>query len=79
LGWPVLRRGEFKKAYAAFVRQMKMYVGDMVKELKDPNFVYYFDYNPIVGDPYGEDWHPTNEFHAAMAEEIAPFIQKSGF
>ncbi|MFY0527043.1 SGNH/GDSL hydrolase family protein [Archangium gephyra] len=100
---------EFKKAYAAFVRQlreyyprakivcsvgpmmndnyppgrehwtkMKTYVRDMVTDLGDPN-VHYFAYTPIVGDPYGEDWHPTNESHAEMAKEIAPFIQGLGF
>jgi lysophospholipase L1-like esterase len=58
--------------------KMKTYVRDMVTALGDPN-VHYFAYTPIVGDPYGEDWHPTNESHAEMAEEIAPFIRSLGF
>jgi lysophospholipase L1-like esterase len=59
--------------------KMKEYVGEMVTELGDPDYVHYFEYTPIVGDPYGEDWHPTAESHQKMADEIAPFIEGLGF
>ncbi|MFL5344215.1 MAG: GDSL-type esterase/lipase family protein [Hyalangium sp.] len=58
--------------------KMKRWVHAMVDESGIPN-VHYFEYTPIVGDPYGEDWHPTAESHQKMAEEIAPFIESLGF
>lgn len=58
--------------------KMKTWVKAMVTELELSN-VYYFEYTPIVGDPYGEDWHPTAESHQKMADEIAPFIAELGF
>ncbi|PTL75509.1 SGNH/GDSL hydrolase family protein [Vitiosangium sp. GDMCC 1.1324] len=55
--------------------KMQTWVSEMVAFLEDPN-VYYFAYTPIVGDPYGEDWHPTAESHAQMAQELSDFIEK---
>jgi lysophospholipase L1-like esterase len=60
--------------------KMQEYVSEMVASLKSeiPN-VHYFAYTPVVSDPYGEDWHPTAEAHAKMADELAPFLLELGF
>ncbi|MFE8604118.1 SGNH/GDSL hydrolase family protein [Archangium violaceum] len=58
--------------------KMREYAREMVESLDDEN-VIYFAYTPIVGDPYGEDWHPTNESHAKMAEELTPTLKELGF
>ena len=55
---------------------IQRYVSELVQELNasGDSSVYYFAYTPIVADPYGEDWHPTAEVHARMADELATFI-----
>jgi lysophospholipase L1-like esterase len=60
---------------------IQTYVSDMVASLHeegDTN-VYYFAYTPILSDPYGEDWHPTAEVHAVMAEELSTFLEQHVF
>ncbi|MGZ3459890.1 MAG: GDSL-type esterase/lipase family protein, partial [Archangium sp.] len=55
-------------------------VHEMVQSINDsgdPN-VYYFDFLPLTGDAYGEDWHPTAEAHAKMADELSTFLQGHG-
>jgi hypothetical protein len=57
---------------------IKGYVSSMVDELKlDDPHVYYFDHSPLA-EPYGEDWHPTAEAHAQMAESLATFLDRIG-
>jgi lysophospholipase L1-like esterase len=59
---------------------MQKYVSEMVESVRasgDSN-VYYFAYTPIVGDPYGEDWHPTAKSHALMAKELSAFLERNG-
>ncbi|ATB30029.1 SGNH/GDSL hydrolase family protein [Melittangium boletus] len=58
--------------------KMQEYVSTMVASLGDAG-VHYFAYTPIQGDPYGEDWHPTANGHAAMAAEIGTFIEGLGW
>ncbi|WNG42820.1 SGNH/GDSL hydrolase family protein [Archangium minus] len=57
--------------------KMQEYVSEMVKELGDTN-VLYFPHTPLAVDPYGEDWHPTAENHAAMANALSDFIDQHG-
>jgi lysophospholipase L1-like esterase len=61
--------------------KMHTWAEAMVTELQADGVpdVYYFQYEPIIGDPYGEDWHPTAESHQKMADEIAPFLESLGF
>lgn len=59
---------------------IKRYVSEMVTSVNnagDTN-VHYFAHAPITQDPYGEDWHPTAEAHAQMAEEMAGFLEPLG-
>lgn len=59
--------------------KMKTYVHDMVTAVNaagDAN-VYYFEYTPIMRDPYGEDWHPTAESHAQMAKELGDYLSRT--
>jgi lysophospholipase L1-like esterase len=60
--------------------KMQDYVGDMVKSVRaaGDTEVYYFAYNPVASDPYGEDWHPTAEVHQQMARELEAFLRKKG-
>lgn len=60
--------------------KMQQYVSEMVESVRasGDTSVHYFAYTPIVGDPYGEDWHPTAENHAKMAEELSPFLEGLG-
>lgn len=58
---------------------IQQYVSDMVKDINtyDPE-VYYYPYEPILSDPYGEDWHPTAEGHAQMAQELIDYLHTLG-
>jgi lysophospholipase L1-like esterase len=55
--------------------RIKKNVSEMVAELGDPH-VRYFEYEPIVSDPYGEDWHPTAAGHQQMAKEMGKFFRE---
>lgn len=39
------------------------------------NRVHSFEFNPVTGPPYGEDWHPTIVSHQNMADDIIPFLE----
>ncbi|QRK10951.1 acetyl xylan esterase [Archangium violaceum] len=55
------------------------YISEMVKSLGDPNVLYFaYDTASIPSDTYGEDWHPTAEGHAAMADQLSTFIEQHG-
>ncbi|WNG19206.1 GDSL-type esterase/lipase family protein [Cystobacter fuscus] len=55
---------------------IQKFVSEMVDSLREEgdSKVYYFAYTPVMTDPYGEDWHPTAEVHAAMAKELGAFL-----
>ena len=55
--------------------KIQEWVRQMVTSLGDPQ-VYYFAYEPILADPYGEDWHPTAEGHQQMATEMGKFLRE---
>ena len=60
---------------------IQKYVSEMVETVRssgDTN-VHYFPYIPILSDPYGEDWHPTAEGHAQMAQEMGDYLHTLGF
>ncbi|MFY0562545.1 GDSL-type esterase/lipase family protein [Archangium lansingense] len=61
--------------------KMQRYTRETVEGLQaeGKSNVHYFAYTPIVSDPYGEDWHPTNEAHAKMADELAVRLEELGF
>lgn len=59
---------------------IKRYVSEMVQSVRDAGDtnLHFFAHEPIPGNPYGEDWHPTAESHATMARELSAFLQKHG-
>lgn len=57
----------------------KQYILEMVQSLGDPKvFFFAYDTTSIPSDTYGEDWHPTAEGHAAMANQLSEFIEQQG-
>jgi lysophospholipase L1-like esterase len=59
---------------------IRTWVSAMVDDVRasgDLN-VHYFAHTPI-GEPYGEDWHPTAKAHAQMAQEMTVFLHNLGF
>ncbi len=53
---------------------IRQYVKGAVEAFNDPH-IYYMAHAAISSDPYGEDWHPTAEVHARMADELAEFVR----
>jgi lysophospholipase L1-like esterase len=59
---------------------IKEWVSSMVEDVRTSTGdldVHFFAYTPI-GEPYGEDWHPTAKAHAQMAQEMSVFLHNLG-
>ncbi|HSP77130.1 MAG TPA: SGNH/GDSL hydrolase family protein [Myxococcaceae bacterium] len=59
---------------------IRTWLAELVEELRAEGHgrVHHFAFTPI-SEPYGEDWHPTAEAHARMAEELTAFLRTLGW
>ena len=59
---------------------IRTWLTELVEELRAEGHarVHHFAFNP-TGEPCGEDWNPSAEAHAQMAEELTAFLRAVGW